>query len=196
MHFHRKERIKDTFVVLMGSCQDLCPGPVSQFSEFSVSVSGSRGVVTSVSGILVHVTILGVHYVSWQCVSEHLSDLLLTFLCVILYKLRSVTKWKCSNFFLNIGMWQLSKSALFQRCNEAFGSKSKTIVKNQVWLCNCEYKWWKFTYVIPFCFLFSFYCFFFLFIKVVLLIVFCMLWNVGILYQCNNDKYEFQAEEN
>lgn len=45
-------------------CQCLCPGPLSQFAEFSVSVCGSRDVAAPLSGVLVHVTVLGVHYVS------------------------------------------------------------------------------------------------------------------------------------
>lgn len=82
-----------------GHCTDLCPGPLSQFAEFPVSVCGSRDVVTRLSGDLVHVTIFGVHCVSWQYASEQWSDLLLTFLRVILCRPRSVTTWNCSNFF-------------------------------------------------------------------------------------------------
>lgn len=107
-----------------GQCMDPRPGPLSQLAEFPVSVCGGRDVVTPLSGVLVHVTILGVHYVSWQYVSEQLSDLLLTFLCVMLCRIRSVTTWNCSNFFfLKVGMRQLRKSPFPQRCNAAFGSK-------------------------------------------------------------------------
>lgn len=37
-----------------GQCMGLCPGPLSHFTDFPVSVCGSRDVVTPLSGVLVH----------------------------------------------------------------------------------------------------------------------------------------------